>query len=78
MGGRLEIIWVQVAHRAAIADEGSSVDLHQRRLGIARLACRQTRFAHRRSSKMMDVIMLAIGLGFFVLSVGYCYACDRL
>jgi hypothetical protein len=31
-----------------------------------------------RSSKMMDVIMLAIGLGFFVLSVGYCYACDRL
>ncbi len=30
------------------------------------------------SSKMMDVVMLAIGLGFFVLSVGYCYACDRL
>jgi hypothetical protein len=30
------------------------------------------------SSKMMDVIMLAIVLGFFVLSVGYCYACDRL
>jgi len=27
---------------------------------------------------MMDVVMLAIGLGFFVLSVGYCYACDRL
>jgi hypothetical protein len=30
------------------------------------------------ANKMMDVIMLAIGLGFFVLSVGYCYACDRL
>jgi hypothetical protein len=28
--------------------------------------------------QMMDVIMLAIGLGFFVLSVGYCYACDHL
>ena len=27
---------------------------------------------------MMDLIMLAIGLGFFALSVGYCYACDRL
>jgi len=27
---------------------------------------------------MLDLIMLAIGLGFFVLSVGYCYACDRL
>ena len=43
-----------------------------------RLACRRTSFAHCRSFKMMDVIMLAIGLGFFVLSVGYCYACDRL
>jgi len=27
---------------------------------------------------MMDVIMLAIGLGFFALSVGYVVACDRL
>jgi hypothetical protein len=31
-----------------------------------------------RSIQMMDVVMLAIGLGFFVLSVGYCYACDQL
>jgi len=27
---------------------------------------------------MLDLIMLALGLGFFVLSVGYAYACDRL
>ena len=27
---------------------------------------------------MLDVIMLAIALGFFALSVGYAYACDRL
>jgi len=27
---------------------------------------------------MMDAIMLAIGLAFFVLSVGYVLACDRL
>jgi len=27
---------------------------------------------------MMDVIMLAIGLVFFALSVGYVVACDRL
>jgi hypothetical protein len=31
-----------------------------------------------RSTAMQDILMLAIGLGFFVLSVGYCYACDRL
>jgi len=27
---------------------------------------------------MLDLIMLAIGLGFFALSVGYTVACDRL
>jgi hypothetical protein len=27
---------------------------------------------------MLDFIMLALGLGFFALSVGYAYACDRL
>jgi len=27
---------------------------------------------------MLDIIMLALGLGFFVLSVGYAYACDWL
>jgi len=27
---------------------------------------------------MLDIIMLAIGLAFFALSIGYVYACDRL
>jgi len=27
---------------------------------------------------MLDLIMLALGLGFFVLSVGYAFACDGL
>jgi hypothetical protein len=31
-----------------------------------------------RSIQMFDLIMLAIGLGFFALSVGYAYACDQL
>lgn len=31
-----------------------------------------------RSMHMLDIIMLAIGLGFFVLSLGYAYACERL
>jgi hypothetical protein len=31
-----------------------------------------------RSTTMWDVIMLAIGLGFFLLSIGYTLACDRL
>jgi hypothetical protein len=31
-----------------------------------------------RSIQMLDVILLAIALGFFALSVGYTIACDRL
>jgi len=27
---------------------------------------------------MLDVVMLAMGLGFFALCVGYTLACDRL
>jgi len=30
------------------------------------------------SFSMMDVVMLAIGLAFFGLSIGYVYACDLL
>ena len=32
----------------------------------------------RRELQMLDIIVLAIGLGFFALSVGYTIACDRL
>jgi hypothetical protein len=31
-----------------------------------------------RSSPMLDVIVVALGLVLFVLSIGYAYACDRL
>jgi len=27
---------------------------------------------------MLDVLMLALGLGFFVAGIGYAYACERL
>jgi hypothetical protein len=32
----------------------------------------------QRNSSMLDVLMVALALGFFALSVGYAYACDRL
>jgi hypothetical protein len=31
-----------------------------------------------RSLPMLDILMIALGLGFFALSVGYSVACDRL
>jgi hypothetical protein len=27
---------------------------------------------------MLDVVMLALGLGFFAAGIGYAYACERL
>jgi len=27
---------------------------------------------------MLDLVVLALGLGFFALTVGYAFACDRL
>jgi len=27
---------------------------------------------------MLDVVMLALALGFFVAAIGYAYACERL
>jgi hypothetical protein len=32
----------------------------------------------RGESSMMDVVMVALALGFFAVTVGYAYACDRL
>jgi hypothetical protein len=43
------------------------------------LALAATTVATRRKEHpMLDVILLGLGLGFFVLTIGYAYACDRL
>jgi hypothetical protein len=33
---------------------------------------------HDKEHLMLDVVMLALGLGFFAAAVGYTYACERL
>jgi SNF family Na+-dependent transporter len=32
----------------------------------------------RKEHHMLDLVLLALGLVFFALSIGYAYACDRL
>jgi hypothetical protein len=32
----------------------------------------------KEQNQMLDLILLAVGLGFFALSIGYTIACDRL
>ncbi len=34
--------------------------------------------ASRKEHQMLDVMLLGLGLAFFVLTIGYAYACDRL
>lgn len=49
--------------------------------GAARLLLRcagAARSIPRRSASMLDLVLLALGLAFFVLSVGYAHVCDRL
>jgi hypothetical protein len=36
------------------------------------------RSATEGSFLMLDLVLLALGLGFFALSVGYAYACEQL
>ena len=37
-----------------------------------------TQHTTNKEFSMLDILMLALGLGFFVLTVGYAYACERL
>jgi hypothetical protein len=36
------------------------------------------RITTHRNIPMLDIVMLALALGFFVAGIGYAYACERL
>jgi hypothetical protein len=42
--------------------------------------CAELAHATRRDKEhlMLDIVMLALGLGLFVVAIGYGYACERL
>ena len=44
---------------------------------VHRLLC-SLQHTGRKEHPMLDLTLLALGLGFFVLTIGYAYACDRL
>ncbi len=37
-----------------------------------------SRIKPHRNIPMLDIVMLALALGFFVAGIGYAYACERL
>jgi hypothetical protein len=45
--------------------------------GSIRVAARLAE-GYRKEQPMLDLILLALGLGFFAVSVAYTFGCDRL
>jgi hypothetical protein len=41
-------------------------------------AVRSARGSRAQEHPMLDIVMLALGAGFFLASIGYAYACERL
>jgi hypothetical protein len=62
----------------ALAFLHGALDARQDGAPVRGICCATWELRVARSNPMLDLIMLAIGLGFFVLSVGYAYACERL
>jgi hypothetical protein len=50
--------------------------IHRNLLPGARI--RRARKQARKEHLMLDVFMVALGLGFFLVVVGYAHACERL
>jgi hypothetical protein len=46
--------------------------------GIRSLLSRLSTHARRKEHAMFDIVLLALGLVFFALSVAYAYVCERL
>jgi hypothetical protein len=38
----------------------------------------RTETRREKEHPMLDIVMLALGLGFFAAGIGYAYACERL
>jgi hypothetical protein len=53
------------------------LDSNQERAAPSGIYWQSGAFIARRTP-MMDVVMLAISLAFFTMSIAYVYACDRL
>jgi hypothetical protein len=45
---------------------------------VSKLSAQIKPIGTNRSPRMLDLVMVALGLAFFALSVGYTIACDRL
>jgi hypothetical protein len=80
--GRLENICVEWHFRATDTTNGRLAALRSR-IDPPQSAFPQRAVVTHASMRdkehlMLDIVVLALGLGFFVMAVGYAYACERL
>ena len=73
LGVPLEFLCVS---RQLCAGFGRLAPYHGRWFLIGYLMCPATGL--RKEQSMLDAILLALGFGFFALSIAYAYGCDRL
>jgi hypothetical protein len=62
-------------------DDGTSGALTRLRRGVGGTNPHRAQDIMRagdRENSMLDIVMLALGLGLFAAAVGYTYACERL
>jgi hypothetical protein len=56
--------------KVTCSTQGLTASQRMRRISVAIL--------DRKEKPMLDLVLLAVGLGFFVLSLAYVYGCERL
>jgi hypothetical protein len=52
--------------------------IHRKQPSRQRATFARTNAIAIRSISMLDIVMLALGFGFFAAGIGYAYACERL
>lgn len=74
----MPVLALQHGQKSRLAPKGNALhSLSACNSGSLRNGCSRYRGATR-SIPMMDILMLALGFGFFALAIGYTYACERL
>jgi hypothetical protein len=66
------------SHRVNGAAKRTSVSRLIQRSPLHRIHAMPCASGATRSTFMMDILLLALGLAFFAAAIGYTYACERL
>ncbi|WP_128950114.1 hypothetical protein [Bradyrhizobium guangzhouense] len=72
----MPVVALQHGQKSRRRANSTAFDLAQIARPNLRKSC--ATIARNEEHPMMDILMLALGFGFFALAIGYTYACERL